>query len=124
VAAAYLVSVPTPSLAVFDRPATQVDQVSRPGSSSLPPPNARWIGEVGDLQIYGIQDSRGVCLWLLDHNLGSTTCASVGKFELTGLRAISSARLDGSFRSSVVEVQWGPIGPPRVAEVSGDGSRD
>lgn len=120
----YLVSIPTPSLAVFDQAAAAADQVPWPPFSPQEPPNARWIGEVGDLQIYAIRADERVCLWLHDHvnRSISTTCTRLDDFAVVGLSATAAARLNDSKRNSLVEVQWGPVGPPRVSEVGSDSS--
>jgi hypothetical protein len=113
-------SAPADSLAVFRRPATEVERLSNPWASAAANRvpggvnEVRWLGAAEGIDIYAYQDARyGVCLASVDPGLVTAgACASTKEFGADGV--FLEVRKNSGSGSQYLSIFWGPTGNVRA----------
>jgi len=113
-------SAPADSLAIFQRPTSEVERITNPyalaAAKRVPGGvnEVRWLGAAEGIDIYAYQDSQyGVCLASVDPGLVTAgACASTKEFETHGV--FLEVRRNSGSGAQFLSIFWGPTGDVRT----------
>jgi hypothetical protein len=113
-------SAPADSLAIFQRPTSEVERISNPyalaAAKRVPGgiKDVRWLGAAEQIDIYAYQDSQyGICLATVDSGLvTSGACASRSDFDTDGV--FLEVRHNSGSGAQYLSIFWGPTGDART----------
>jgi hypothetical protein len=113
-------SAPADSLAIFQRPTSEVERITNPyalaAAKRVPGGvnEVRWLGAAEQIDIYAYQDEQyGICLATVDAGLvTSGACASLNYFETDGV--FLEVRHNSGSGAQYLSIFWGPTGDVRT----------